>query len=493
MTNLSRRAVLTAMAASGAVPLWAQVQNSPIPRPRPSREPVQIDVVQAAEQLIAKAGLGGIVACAVADAETGAILYDRGGEVPMAPASTAKALTTGYALDHLGPAHRFTTRLLATGPIRQGRLEGDLILAGGSDPGLSTDGLVSLLSQVQAMGVREVAGRFQVWDGALPYVEEIDPGQPDHLGYNPAVSGLNLNYNRVHFQWRRDGGSYRLSMDARTAAVVPPVRMVTMTAVGRSLPIYDVSLDRDGGREDWTVARPALGDSGARWLPVRNTGQYGGEVFRTLAAQRDLALSEPVLLTEPPVGVPVAQVQSAALNDVARDMLKYSTNLTAEVLGLSATEARTGMRPTGLLPSAAMMNDWLGGLGIPNAALVDHSGLGPASRIAPNDMVRYLVAMGADGPLWPVLKDITLRTPTNAREPFELRAKTGTLNFVSCLMGYVRRPRATPLAFAVLTGEPARRAAIAPGDEENPAGAVGWSRRSRALQYDLVRLWSKAV
>lgn len=494
MQTLSRRTILTGLVASGASPLWAQLQGSPIPRPRPTNIG-QIDAAQKAERLIAKAALGGVVAFAVADAETGAVLQNRGGATPMMPASTAKALTAAYALDHLGPAHRFATQLLATGPIRQGRLEGDLILAGGGDPGLTTDGLVSLLGQVRALGVREVAGDFKVWAGALPYVEEIDPGQPDHLGYNPAVSGLNLNYNRVYFQWRRAEQGYALSLDARTDAVVPPVRMVTMKAVGREGPIYTVAVDRDRGQENWTVARPALGNGGSRWLPVRSTARYAGDVFRTLAAQRDdgLTLAEPVILAERPFGVPIAQVQSAPVSEIARGMLKYSTNLTAEVLGMSASAARTGLRPTALSPSAATMNQWLQGFGVADAALVDHSGLGPASRIAPADMVRFLVGLGADGPLWPLLKQITLKSPSGHVEPFELRAKTGTLNFVSCLAGYIRRPGRGPLVFAALTAEPTRRAAIAPGDEERPAGAIGWSRRSRALQYDLVRLWARAV
>lgn len=492
MQSLTRRAILTGLAAGAATPLWAQLSASPVPRPRPDTLGT-LDVDRTAEQMIARAGLGGMIGFAVADGDTGAMLHQHGALEPMAPASTAKALTTAYALDSLGPAHRFSTRLLATGPLRQGRIEGDLILAGGADPGLSTDGLLALLAQLASIGVREVAGGFYLWDGALPYVGEIDPGQPDHLGYNPAVSGLNLNYNRVHFQWRRGQGGYAMTLDARTNSVRPPVHMVTMSTANRAAPIYDVALDAATGKEVWTVARPALGDAGSRWLPVRGTARYAGEVFRTLAAQQSprLTLSAPQVLTTPPIGVPVAEVLSEPLTDVARDMLKYSNNLTAEVLGMSATTARLGRRPEGLIESADHMTRWLHGLGLTRASLVDHSGLGPASRVTAQDMVTFLTRTGIEGPLWSLLKPITLQTPAGAPEPFELRAKTGTLNFVSCLTGYVRRPRGAPRIFAILTAEPRRRAAIAPGDEERPAGAIGWSRRSRALQYDLVRLWAR--
>ncbi|MBE3636968.1 D-alanyl-D-alanine carboxypeptidase/D-alanyl-D-alanine endopeptidase [Mangrovicoccus algicola] len=501
MQSVTRRSVLAALGAMAASPLQAQLAQSPMPRPRPegleelvrAARPVQArsDIVEASAQLIDRFRLGGEVAFALADAQTGEVLAGRDAETPMAPASTCKTITTAYALEHLGAAYRFRTRILATGPLKDGRLEGDLILAGGGDPTLSSDDIDALLDQLAGLGLTEVTGRFLVWAGALPHVEEIDPGQPDHLGYNPSVSGLNLNFNRVHFQWKQQGGDYQLQMDARAGHVVPPVRMVTMSTSNRSGPIFTLDAE-PGGTETWTVARPALGGEGARWLPVRNAAGYTAEVMRTLAAMRRpaLALPEPEFIEALPPAVPVALHQGPPLAEVARDMLKYSTNLTAEVLGLTASVARTGTRPRDLADSAAEMTRWAQGFGMTESQLVDHSGLGPESRVTARDMTRLLHHVGIDGPLWPLLKPVHLSDKNGRAEPFELRAKTGTLNFVSCLVGYVRRPGKRAMIFAILTAEPERRAAIAPGDEERPAGSHGWTTRSRALQYDLIRLWS---
>jgi len=57
----------------------------------------------------------------------------------------------------------------------------------------------------------------------LPNLDEIDESQLDHLGYNPAISGLNLNFNRVHFEWKRAGGGYSIAMDARSELYKPAV------------------------------------------------------------------------------------------------------------------------------------------------------------------------------------------------------------------------------------------------------------------------------
>ena len=47
------------------------------------------------------------------------------------PGSTTKLLTVGTALELLGPDHRFRTRVYRTGPIRNGVLDGDLVLVAG--------------------------------------------------------------------------------------------------------------------------------------------------------------------------------------------------------------------------------------------------------------------------------------------------------------------------------------------------------------------------
>ncbi len=48
----------------------------------------------------------------------------------------------------------------------------------------------------------------------------------------------------------------------------------------------------------------------------------------------------------------------------------------------------------------------------------------------------------------------------------------------------------TLLAFAILTGDTARRARIAPEDMERPDGARAWAGRSRTLQHQLIQRWA---
>jgi D-alanyl-D-alanine carboxypeptidase/D-alanyl-D-alanine-endopeptidase (penicillin-binding protein 4) len=140
------------------------------------------------------------------------------------------------------------------------------------------------------------------------------------------------------------------------------------------------------------------------------------------------------------------------------------------------------------------MDGWLTSkFGASDARMVDHSGLGEASRVTVEDMVAVLVGAGKDGPLRPLLKEIPLRDAKGKpveKPGIEIRAKTGTLNFVSCLAGYSTAPGGRVLAFAILSGDLKRRSALDDDEQDRPAGAGAWNARAKALQQGLIERWT---
>ncbi|MEM9971688.1 MAG: D-alanyl-D-alanine carboxypeptidase, partial [Pseudomonadota bacterium] len=195
--ELSRRALLAGAAAGLGGAAFAKAPGDAIrPVPRGAIVPGQ-SASEVSERIVKESGLDGVVTFALLDAVTGESIDGRQYGRPMPPASTLKAVTSIYALERLGGAHVFKTELLSTGPITGGKLEGDLILAGGGDPTLDTDQLADLAIALREAGVNEVTGRFFVWAEALPRGNRIDYDQPEHVAYNPAYCGLNLNFNRV--------------------------------------------------------------------------------------------------------------------------------------------------------------------------------------------------------------------------------------------------------------------------------------------------------
>lgn len=472
-------------------PAWA---TAPINSLRPRERSAALEEwasQSGAERLIARSGLSGEVACAVADVSSGLRLESVAGDKGLPPASVTKALTCLYALDALGPDHRFRTRLLTTGPVRDGVLDGDLVLAGGGDPTLGTDELADLAAQLKQAGLREIRGDFRVYDGDLPFIRTIDADQPAHVGYSPAVSGIALNFNRVHFEWKPVKSGYQVAMDARSAKYRPEVAVARMTVVRRGLPVYTYA--EADGVDDWTVANGALGKGGSRWLPVRQPAAYAGDVFRTLARSQGIVLKQAVLTRSLPAGAEVlASHVSEPLRAILRDMLKYSTNLTAEMVGMAATAAR-GRVPRTLAESAAEMNRWAAETyDMQGAALVDHSGLGDASRMTAGDLVAALVQVRQRGVLRPLLKPFPMRDSQGRvmkSHPIQVDAKTGTLNFVSGLGGFMTAADGTELAFAIFVADIDARERAKLKRQEIPEGARPWNRKAKKLQQALIERW----
>jgi D-alanyl-D-alanine carboxypeptidase/D-alanyl-D-alanine-endopeptidase (penicillin-binding protein 4) len=497
---ITRRMVLGGLLAGVAFPALAEgIASSPRPVRRPEAGSTAAGSTGAgstaagggsageAAALIAAAKLGGAVAFVVADAKTGAVLDAREADLPLPPASVAKAVTALYALDRLGPEYRFATRVLATGPVTGGIVQGDIVLAGGGDPTLQTDQLGDLVARLAKAGVKGATGRFLYWEGALPVLRAIAEDQPVHVGYNAAISGLNLNFNRVHFEWKRANGDWLVAVDARGERFVPEVGMVRVGIAAREAPLFTYDA---GVVEEWTVASDALGKGGSRWLPVRDPGRYVAEVFRTLARAQGIRLEPGERVAGLPAGAELGRVESEPLPEVLRDMLRFSTNLTAECVGLTASGAQ------GLQVSAREMSDWVRQAFGVDFDLRDHSGLGGASRVTASGMVRVLVAAErAKRGLKPILRDVGMKDDKGAvikGHAVRVLAKSGTLNFVSGLAGHISPPGGRELVFAIFSGDPERRDAVPVGLREEPEGVGAWTKRARRLQGQLVNRWASA-
>lgn len=488
-TRLSRRFLLAGLTASLASPalihpaLAEPMARSLRPPPRPGARPT------GAARLVQAAKLGGVTGYVLLDAKTGALIEGDNADAPVPPASVAKAITALYALEKLGPGRRFRTRILPTGPVVGGIVQGDLILSGSGDPTLTTDDLGDLAAQLAGAGVRGVTGRFLAHDGALPRLTQLAADQPAHVGYNPALSGLNLNFNRVHFEWKRADADWRVTMDARAERFVPQVGMSSVRIVRREAPLF--TYEPGEATDSWTVASGALGKGGSRWLPVRHPAVYTAEVFRTLAAAQGITLPDAALVTTLPAtpGGEIAAHVSVPMDQVLRDMLRYSTNLTAECAGLAASGAGS------LEGSGRVMTEWARqrlGMG---SQFHDHSGLGAASRTTAADMARALLTADRASPLLRgILREIGMRDAagkTVKDHPVRVMAKSGTLNFCSGLAGFIQPPGGRDMVFAIFSADVPRREALSPENREQPPGGPDWTRRARNLQGQLIARWAE--
>jgi D-alanyl-D-alanine carboxypeptidase/D-alanyl-D-alanine-endopeptidase (penicillin-binding protein 4) len=436
--------------------------------------------------MIDEARLDGRTGFCVMDRATGEVLEEHHGHSGLPPASVVKALTALYAMDILGPEHRFETRVLGTGYLDGSILQGDLILAGGGDPELTTDGLGELAEALIGVGVTGITGRLLVWGGALPFAERIDKHQPEHVAYNPPVSGIMLNRNRVRFEWARKSGGYTLSLDARSGRYTADVASAKITAAKEAQRVY--AYEDVDGVDSWVVAEAALGKGGARWLPTRQPMAYAGEVFRAVAEQNGLTLPEAEMVDQIPVDAfLITRRESEVLPEILKDMLRYSYNLTAEAVGMAASAKRLG-RAVPIAESAGEMNRWTREkFGVSGIDMVGHSGLNDSSRIAPRDLAQILVQDWSDDTLRPLIRKKAIKASSGVVEEW---VKTGTLHYASGLAGYMRGKNGRDLCFAIFSVDFDRRKRADLVGSERPPGAQSWAQRARHLQNRLIGRWA---
>lgn len=374
-------------------------------------------------------------------------------ERPFNPASTMKLVTTHAALAMLGPGYRWTTRFLTTGPIRDGVLQGDLILQGGGDPHLVIEDLHALMADLRAQGLKTIRGdlvvddaRFAVgpadgeaFDGDASQAYNVRPWaaltnfkasklvidpKKRQLALEPPLADVQLRYDVKVLKGRCRSGGTRLGVQDGATAAGRPVVSVNGTQVRAcgSQQFYAAMLDHQQFLHG--IFKAAWKDMG---------GQFTGRTrIQPGAAAR---------------GRPLYAWQSTLdLGEVVHHINKFSNNVMTRMLLLEMAAA-SGQ---GALPperAGQWLHQWYRGQGLvlPSLVMENGSGLSRQARISAGDMVTLLArAAGSPTAPWfeaslPVVGiDGTMRTRLRM-DPVagQAQIKTGTLQNVRAIAGYV--------------------------------------------------------
>ena len=140
---------------------------------------------------------------------------------PRNPASVMKLLTTFAALDILGPAYGWKTKYFINGTLKDGVLDGDLIIKGAGDPYLVKEQFWLHLAALREQGLKTINGNLLIDNSAFslaPYDSGAFDKQPTRL-YNVGASATVLNFNASRFRLRPDDGKIQILLD-------PPVHNI---------------------------------------------------------------------------------------------------------------------------------------------------------------------------------------------------------------------------------------------------------------------------
>jgi len=437
----------------------------------------------------------------VADLETGEILAERHADGGFMPASTLKVVTAFSALEVLGPGHRFTTAVLAKGKMADATsFEGDLWLRGGGDPLLGVQDVMALAGQLRDKGVERVSGRFHYDESAFASAAAIAPAQPEAAAYNPAVSALSLDFNRLHVNWRTtDTGALEADLTPATGTRAP-TRSRLPHPPGRPF------MAADGEGEAWRMDAARLSrPEGRDALPVRHPARRTAAVFRAVAERIGLDLPAPEPGAAPADSRPVAALVSAPLVDTLRPALRYSNNLVSELIGRAVGKRLTG-KPVDRAASAAAVSTWLQGrlkdVDWRGAVLPNHSGLSAEARITPRQMAavmtaalkarygggRFAAVLPAGG--WDGALDGRFAAPATSGRVW---AKSGTMHYAKGFTGLLFSETGRQLVFAFYMGDPAARRSYDADPSrlgsETQARAKAWIEKAESSMEDVIGRW----
>lgn len=387
-------------------------------------------------------------------------------DLPLIPASNQKLVTGAAAVLALGLTHDVKTELIGHGAIADGALKGALRVRGEGDPtfgardhGETLTKLTFFAARLKARGISAIEGDLLVDDSAF----DQDFTGPDWPSSDPRTTYYLAQIAALSL----DDGCARVMVTpgavgrAPTVEVVPDVgyvaikNSITTAARGGGL-----RFEREEGSNDIAVSGTiARGSATQRHdVAIHDPAMHFGRALHAALRQSGVAVKGSVRRAKPEErsGGEILLRYGTPLSRILPAMLKESMNARAEMIakhvgwaaGLGGSFAGGG----------AAMSKALQGAGIDTSKLIlaDGSGLSRKNRVTARALHQILVAL-AKHPAGDEFREClaepgeegTLRRRFLGIEG-RLFAKTGTLNGVSTLSGYVQTKTGKWIAFAIL-------------------------------------------
>lgn len=286
---------------------------------------------------------GGAVSVVIADATTGERLYQRDGDDRLMPASNTKLATSAAAMAVLGPEHRYSTDVLATGHRRGPTLFGDLYLRGSGDPTLLAADYGRLAADIAASGVESVTGRLVADDTRFDdqRLGRSWAADDESAYYSAQISALTLAPDTDY-----DAGTVVVEVtpgkrpgDRPAVRLTPPTDYVRVeigaTTVEKGRP-DTLAVSREHGTNTITVdgAVPVGAATSKEWIAVWEPTGYAAAVFADALAEHGVRVHGSTRLGRPtPPGARLlASHRSMPLKELMHPFMKLSNNMHAEAL-----------------------------------------------------------------------------------------------------------------------------------------------------------------
>jgi D-alanyl-D-alanine carboxypeptidase/D-alanyl-D-alanine-endopeptidase (penicillin-binding protein 4) len=500
-----------------ATALWAGLALGAPASKAQAREALR----RAMQSVIDSSPLGAArVTVQVMSLDDGEVVFARDADELLNPASNVKLFTAAAALALLGPEYRFETEFFTPPDFKDGKAK-ILYVRGKGDPTITTERLYAMVSDLVHAGLVEV--QDIVLDDTWFDPDREPPGYDQESGdkaYLAPTGALSLNWNTVGV-FLRPGETVG---SPAVAEIEPPSEYFTLegqvrtgTKTERRFTVSS-SLERGGQRQKITVDGVVPVDKGtwSQWRKIDQPALYFGFTLKELLKQRGVKVKGRIRLGAVPPGQKLLAVSvSDSLDIVLKKLQKHSSNFVAEQLIKTLGAEKRGA-PGSTASGISVVEDFLEqevGIARGSYVMKNGSGLNDANRFSAAQTTKLLAYMAKNFPLMPEYlsalgiagKDGTLKYRFEGSDAVgRLRAKTGTLENVSALSGYVQAVGGERFVFSVMVNDfPGRASTVvryidalgaavaATGTAAGPSAAVASMTQPRSVVGPFAELRSR--
>jgi D-alanyl-D-alanine carboxypeptidase/D-alanyl-D-alanine-endopeptidase (penicillin-binding protein 4) len=399
--------------------------------------------------------------------DDGSVVFSHNADELLNPASNVKLVTSAAALVTLGPEYRFETEFLVE-QESDGFKAKTLYVRGKGDPSINTERLYGIVSDLFHTGLREV--QDIVVDDSWFDAERTPPGfdqEDSDRAYMAPTGALSLNWNAVGV-FLRPGEA----VGAKGVVEIEPqsdffVVENALTTGNRRARRFSVASDAAGAQQKIIVRGqvPEAGGYMSVYKKIDNPPMYFGQTLKQMLAARGVKVKGKVKPgVTPPKSKLVYVSHSDTFDVVLKRLNKLSSNFVAETL-IKTMGAEGRGAPGTFGKGIDVVEDFLAReVGIPRGTYVmkNGSGLNDANRFSATQLDRILRYMYERFPLAPEYlsslgiagKDGTLKYRFDGTDAVgRLRAKTGTLENVSALSGYVQAAGGEKFIFSMMVND----------------------------------------
>jgi D-alanyl-D-alanine carboxypeptidase/D-alanyl-D-alanine-endopeptidase (penicillin-binding protein 4) len=391
----------------------------------------------------------------------GYVLYERDSKMLTNPASNIKLLTSAAALSVLDTSYQFETAVFVDKNPVDSTIAENIYLKGYGDPDLTTSDLDSLADAVRQMGITIIAHNIIVddsffddnyWGAGWVWDDESDPDAP-------YINALSVNKNCINVTLLSDSSSSFVYLEPMTNFVTIMNKAI-ISDDSIHIPVKIKRLFLSNPNTILIEGEIPSYSQITQKLSLRRPELYTGTLFKESLRHRGIAVNSDIVNGIVPNRLHAVAHNYQHINKVVTNMNKVSDNLSAENTLKVLAKTIYGV-PGSAKSGTFVVKRFLSTLGLDTTkcCIVDGSGVSRYNLFTVDQLVQFLIAMYKQSRIFPIfynslpvagvdgtIADRMMRYPAVNN----VHAKTGTLNGVSCLSGYVQTRDGEVLAFSMM-------------------------------------------